>query len=243
MDDVRRARHAAGPRPSKELTSTLTDASILAALAQFHAHRLLAGVQYCLFKDTSNPKNLDDAIAEEREAVAAWDRIVTIAGDVYRDDLAFGVHRVGFPHHWKEELPRLRSGLQALEELRKSLPEKSATTLPAAFKGDPPQIELLPVKPAARGADLAISIKRAGGPPIKAVRLRYRHLTQYEDYRTAEMTADPGTNVYHTSIPGAFITREWDLMYFVEVIGDNGIGTIAPDLDREAPYRIVPVVR
>ncbi|MBS1829386.1 MAG: hypothetical protein JST93_29055, partial [Acidobacteria bacterium] len=61
---------------SKEAQTILTDLRILAALAQFHSARLLVN---------------------EPQAVEAWRNIVKAAGDVYSPDLAFGVHRVGFP--------------------------------------------------------------------------------------------------------------------------------------------------
>ena len=78
--------------------------------------------------------------------------------------------------------------------------------------------------------------------PIRSVRLRYRHLTQYEDYQSAAMTAGrDGT--FTARIPGAFVTRDWDVMYFVEVISRDGAGRNYPDLDKETPYVIVPVRR
>jgi len=75
------------------------------------------------------------------------------------------------------------------------------------------------------------------------VQLRYRHLTQYEDYQTVEMRPNGGTGAFRATIPGEFITTEWDVMYFVEVIGQNGVGRNYPDLERETPYVIVPVER
>src|ERR1017187_1929941 len=92
---------------------------ILVWLARSYAHRLHAGVSYCLFQETGGLFSLDDAIAREKQAAPAWERIVAAAGDVYRDDLAFGVERVGFPRHWKQELPRLTAGVRALEKLRR----------------------------------------------------------------------------------------------------------------------------
>ena len=85
---------------------------------------------------------------------------------------------------------------------------------------------------------------KAGDPSgIRSVHLRYRHLTQYEDYRNAPMIRDPAAGVYRARIPGGFITREWDFMYFIEAIDDAGNGAIPPDLKREAPYRVVRVAR
>jgi hypothetical protein len=80
------------------------------------------------------------------------------------------------------------------------------------------------------------------GVPVRSVTLRYRHLTQYENYQSIAMTAgENGT--FSASIPGTFITREWDVIYFAEVITKEGAGRNYPDLDRETPYVIVPVRR
>lgn len=49
--------------------------------------------------------------------------------------------------------------------------------------------------------------------------------------------------MYTATIPAAFIDAKWDLMYCVEVVGNNGAGRMYPDLERETPYVIVPVKR
>lgn len=38
------------------------------------------------------------------------------------------------------------------------------------------------------------------------------------------------------SIPGTFITPQWDMMYYLELIDRNGKGRIFPDLNVETPY-------
>ena len=66
---------------------------------------------------------------------------------------------------------------------------------------------------------------RADDPSgVKWVRLRYRHVTQFEDYQTAEMTKDSSSGLYSAVIPGDFIVSRWDLMYFVEVMDSRGNG-------------------
>jgi hypothetical protein len=315
------ARLAAGSQANKELVSTLTDASILGWLARFHAHRLNAGVSYSLYTKTGDLFSLDDAIVAEKQAVAAWDQMVAAAGEVYSFDLAFGVQRVGFPRHWKEEAARLHASLTRLGPspaarpagivsipVRRIAPGQplivratiaSATeatkarvrvvtasgesyvypmamTGPAMFQAkipgaaapgrlqysieanepsgqtesvnvlvtadrEAPKVQLLPVSTATPGADLEISAKAEDSSGVKVLRLRYRHVTQYEDYQSAAMTFDAAGGVYRARIPGAFVQPEWDLMYFVEAIDTAGNGCITPDLEREAPYRIVPV--
>jgi hypothetical protein len=78
---------------------------------------------------------------------------------------------------------------------------------------------------------------------IQWVRLRYRHLTQFEDYESLDMKLNPATGLYQGTIPGEFITSEWDLMYFVEAVDTQGNGCTIPDLEIEMPYAIVELKR
>ena len=78
---------------------------------------------------------------------------------------------------------------------------------------------------------------------MKWIRLRYRHVNQKEDYRSAEMTLDTRAGVYTASIPDSFIDPQWDLMYFVEIVDRKGNGRIYPDLETETPYKVVGVKR
>ena len=57
------------------------------------------------------------------------------------------------------------------------------------------------------------------------------------------MVWDPQGDVYTAAIPGSFIVPEWDLMYFIEVIDQNGQCWKVPDLELEMPYVIVPIER
>jgi hypothetical protein len=73
--------------------------------------------------------------------------------------------------------------------------------------------------------------------------LRYRHLNQKEDYETLVMRREGTTGIYGASIPGSFITTQWNLMFYVEVVDNHGTGRIYPDLEHETPYVIEPVRR
>ncbi len=70
------------------------------------------------------------------------------------------------------------------------------------------------------------------------MRLRYRRLTQYEDYQAAEMSLDVKTGLYVAQIPGGFITPEWDLMYYLEALAGDG-GSLWPSWEEGPPYVVV----
>jgi len=238
------AEKAIGSRSSNEFVSTATDLKILAGLARYYSARLPAAVAYNVYKDSGDTAAFDEAIAGEKRALAAWREIVAAAGDVYSDHLSFGAHAVGFRRHWKEELGLLEQDVAALETERAKLESRPLGKLALRDpNAKPPVVSLPPPSVAESGRDLLIAARAAVPAEVKWMRLRYRHLTQYEDYRTAEMTLDSKTGSYTAAIPAAFIDPKWDLIYFVEVVGKNGAGRMYPDLEREMPYVIVAVKR
>jgi hypothetical protein len=238
------ARAEVASPKSPEATTTLTDLRILAWLARFHAARLNGAVDFNLYRETKAAAALDRAIEQERTATEAWRKIVSAAGDVYNPDLAFGVHRVGFPRHWKDELQNLEAGLAKLTAERRSMQASALPALHPVPAGEPPKVRLIPPPAKARpGEDLAVSAQATSPAGIRTLRLRYRHLTQVEDYATVEMKPDATGKTYTATIPGSFIVPKWDLMYFVEAVDRKGNGRNYPDLEIEAPYVIVPVAR
>ncbi len=239
LNCVREAESAGAA--GNEARSTIADLRILASLAKYYAARLPAAVSYNIFRETGDWAAFDTAIARERDAVAAWSGMVTAAGDVYSKDLAFGVHRVGFPRHWSEELGKLQQGLEQLIKQRSEGPAAQPKPAAQAPQAEPPRVQLEPPGTARAGQDLRIAARVQSARGIASVRLRYRHLTQFEDYQTVEMAPENG--LYAARIPGAFITPEWDLVYFVEAIDAQGNGRNYPDLETSAPYVIVPVSR
>jgi hypothetical protein len=250
LTHAHQAEQAASGKTGNELLSTLTDVKILARLAEYHAWRLRAGVNYNLYKQSGDLFAFDDAIADEKNAIAAWEQLVQAAGDVYSNNLAFGVHAVGFPRHWSEELIALWRGLAQLETERRDAhldpqnPRPRIAQVPArvgnmmGFK-----IALPPPPKAKAGEDLPITARAEAPTSLKSIRLRYRHLTQYEDYETEDMHLDPTTGLYTARIPGAFIIPKWDLIYYIEAIAKDGNGHVYPDFDQETPYVIVTVRR
>jgi hypothetical protein len=238
------AEKAIGSKRGNEFLSTATDLKILAGLAQYYAARLPAAVDYNIFKQSANTTAFDRAIAGEKRAVDAWRGIVAAAGDVYNDHLPFGARSVGFRQHWKEELALLEQDFAALEaERAKAEAKPGPVPAPRDPNLKPPVAALTPAVAADPGRDLRITAKVTAPEGVKWVRLRYRHLNQYEDYQTAEMTLDAKTGLYAGAIPAAFIDPKWDLMYFVEAVGNNGAGRMYPDLERETPYVVVAVKR
>jgi hypothetical protein len=235
----------AGRQNGNEFQSIVTDLKILAGLARYHSYRLLAGVCYNLYKQSGSLASFDDAISRERQALTAWKEIVDAAGDVYSENLAFGPHAVGFSRHWKEEYQLLSKDFENLLAGRRKAVGTQAAGKPVKMaSGDPQASVHLTSAPAAEpGRDFLVSAKVAAPAGVKWLRLRYRHVTQFEDYQSAEMTLDPKSGLYSARIPAAFLTPNWDLMYFVELLDNNGRGRMYPDLEVETPYVFVRLKR
>src|SRR5205085_9263295 len=121
---VKEAQNAIGDHSGNEFKSTVADLKILAGLARYHSWRLLAGVSYNLYKQSGDVAALDDAIASEKRALDSWKSMVDAAGDIYSDDLAFGVHQVGFSRHWKEEYGLLLRDFEQLTKERENAQSK-----------------------------------------------------------------------------------------------------------------------
>ncbi len=234
---------------AREFRATTTDLRILASLARYHAARMKAAVWYHIYLQTKARFALNRCVAGESRAAEQWKQIIESAGDVYPETIKFGVHRVGFPWHWKEELARLEAGLNKLRTLpseeildkgkRQRVVRRMAATAPAR----PLSINVARVPIANAGKDLSVAATVQGESELQWIRLRYRHLTQFEDYKSVGMRLEPTTGTYVGIIPGSFIVPEWDLMYFVEAVAKSGAGRMVPDLEQEMPYVIVPVNR
>jgi hypothetical protein len=136
-----------------------------------------------------------------------------------------------------------------LEEARQKAQPRTAGSAPvpasrrAPDETQPPQVDLERVGAARPDRSVRVTAKVQDSSGVKWVRLRYRHVTQFEDYRTAEMEYDSQTGLWSGTIPGEFVVPQWDLMYFVEAVDTQGNGRMYPDMDVETPYVIVTLNR
>jgi hypothetical protein len=108
---------------------------------------------------------------------------------------------------------------------------------------DPPSATIDRVTTAKVGLPIKINATVRDPSGINWVRLRYRHVTQYEDYRSVDMKYDETTGKFKAEIPGDFVINQWDLMYFIECMDDVGNGRMYPDLEEEMPYIIIRLKR
>ncbi|MBW8039992.1 MAG: hypothetical protein FVQ85_08345 [Planctomycetes bacterium] len=327
------AERRIGRHRNKEFDSTIVDLKILAYLALYHSHRAKAGFSYALFKHSKDLNALDDAIGHEGQAIEAWEKIAEAAGDVYNDNLMMGRERSGLSGHWKDELAKLKQGLNKLIDqrdksasavtkdqlsiahvpirriapankllIRATVTSKApVTSLRLAYrnaKNDYKYLSMERTEPflyrakipkkhvkkglnyyieaadkrrrLARTKSIEVIVTKDNKPPllkhkpitnapaakplivtadvddpsgVKWVRLRYRSVSQYQDYKTLNMRQTRKKGHYEVVVPGKDIPAKWDFMYLFEVMDEKGNGKIYPDLETEAPYIVVKLQR
>lgn len=247
---INEAEKASGKNPSKEFLSTITDLKILSNLSLYHARRIPAAVNYCLFVRTNDVAALDAAIAGERQAIEVWRQIVAVANGVYTDDLKMGVCVADLCGSWKDELASLEKDLTNLKQ--KSQNFHAAGTIKTAphYKqaadvsyNDLFQISHQPVTSLPVGKSLEVKLKVSAPAGVKWVHLRYRSVKQHLEYQTLLMEATEENDTYKAIVPSGQIDPKWDFMYLFEVMDNNGNGRIYPDLNKETPYIFVKLIR
>jgi hypothetical protein len=245
---IAEAEKKIGPRRNKEFDSTMVDLKMLASLACFHSQRILAAVSYRLFDRSKDPAVLDDAIAYERGAIAAWQRLVDAADGVYAAELTFGVRSRSLAGHWRDDLPMLQRSLEALETQRKNFAGGTPFTPSprcAALTNNitAPVISHQPILAAPAGKPLTIRAKVTSPSGVKWVQVRYRYVDQTRDYETLIMTPTGTNDEYEAVIPGDKINPRFDFMYFIEAMDNQRQGVMYPDFNRQSPYFIVHLNR
>lgn len=251
------AEKVIGTKANREFNSTIVDLKILSSLALYHSRRIPAAIYFCIYKRTNNPAALDSAITHERNAIAAWRQIVAAAGDVYADNLKFGLDKVLFEGirveltgHWKDELVMLESDLDSLE--KESAANKAIRPLkpvpsykPAADADNSRYFTVIhkPVLTAPVGKPIPITVKVTAPAGIKWVRLQFRSVNQYLDYSMLPMKPAGTKDTYEVTIPADKYDPKWNLMYLIEMMDNNDRGFIFPDLNKQTPYIITHLIR
>lgn len=242
LASVRAAEASLGGKRSNEFDSTITDLKISAQLARFHARRAFAAVHFNLFKRLQSPAELRAAAREERAALAAWRELVTAAGDRYHFDLAMGARNFSLCGHWRDELVKLEAALKELEAqagFSDSASQEKVWQPATGGDREPPRVEHERVRTPRPGQPLRIVARVTDPSGVQSARLRYRHVTQFEDYATLDLQPSDQPNVFTATVPGDFLVPQWDFMYFLEVTDKAGNGANWLDLTKEMPYVIV----
>jgi len=107
----------------------------------------------------------------------------------------------------------------------------------------PPLVLHSPITSASAGEPLRIVAEVRDLSGVKWVRLRYRSVTQFQDFHALEMLPTDEDGEYQAVVPGEHLDPKWDFMYLIEAMDNSGNGNIYPDLEKETPYIIVRLQR
>jgi hypothetical protein len=86
---------------------------------------------------------------------------------------------------------------------------------------------------------IAVDVEDPSG--VKWVRLRYRGLSEHQDFQVLNMLPTGQGSEYEATILGENIDPHFDMMYFIEVMDNVGNGKIYPNLYKETPYTVVKI--
>ena len=108
---------------------------------------------------------------------------------------------------------------------------------------EPPAVQFTPVTSAPALTPLRITAEVRDPSGVKWVRLRYRGLTQHQDFQTLAMLPGDKPNQFEAVVPASDVDPKFDFMYFIEAMDNAGNARIYPDLAKETPYIVVEVSR
>ena len=248
INKVAEAEKSIGTISNKEFNSTVVDLKMLSYLALYHSCRIPAAVSYCLFLRTQDLSALDQAIVHEQKAIKAWQQLVNAAGDYYPDRILIGKNPLS--GHWKDELVFLTMGLEKLKEQKANFkptgPVKTSPQYMPASEGSNCNYYMInhnPVKYATARLPITIKIQITSPAGLKWVRLQYRAMNQYNDFEMLPMNPTGEKDTFEVTIPADRIDTNYNLMYLVEMMDNEGRGFIYPDFNNETPYEIVELNR
>jgi hypothetical protein len=107
----------------------------------------------------------------------------------------------------------------------------------------PPTVSHEPIRSAPAGQPLTVTAQVYDPSGMAWVRLRYRSVTQFQDYSTLEMRPTGRADEYQATVPAEHLDPQWDWTYLIEAMDACGNGAIYPDLEVETPYIVVRLER
>jgi len=112
---VARADATLSPGENKEYAANRIDLMVLALLARYHSHKILAGANLTLFYASGDEAALQSAESHAAAGLEIWEQLVRLTDGVYYPHMIFGPQDVG---HWKDNLVFVRYDVERLKEVR-----------------------------------------------------------------------------------------------------------------------------
>lgn len=227
------------------------DTRMLIQIGQFFANKFRAALSYALSERTGDTDQLERALDLYKLAREHWVKLAAIAQEHYKPDIAFG-YTQPVRGHWADRLPAIDADIQAMEQqLQAARSDASRTVdnakLQAALKvlaASPADRRQLYVHQAptqfTKGEKLGVQLELPGASDGLKVVLHYRHANQSEHYVATEMKRD-GVS-FAAEIPAAYTKSPFGIIYFFEVVENDGGARHYPGLNEDIsnqPYYFV----
>ena len=230
-----------------EARGAVLDINLILTMLRYHTHKLLAAMNLSCFEQFGDAAKLPAAIQELEIAIDYWKSICEQATGKYHGRLTFGVggfvQRDGF---WTDYLPELEADMAKLRELSALNPADAAVPCAAhpAQIAPLPWVDDVPEEHKA-GEPLTVTLWTDAATLLRnGVRLRYRHTNMLEGAFTAMSMTKTAGGPWEATIPGEYLTSEWDLLIYFDAINAYGDGLIYPGLwhpQEDQPYYIVRI--
>ena len=216
--------------------STLDVARIDPAIAHIPVRRLAPG--------------LDLKLRATVAGSAPINNVRVYSGDTHRGFTIVELHGAGQLYQTTIPASNLTSGMSYFLEAIDS--SGRASTFPEAGSSQPiqvlvtsdnqpPTLQHTPVRSVEALHPLHITARVEDPSGVSWVHLRYRGVSQHQDFHVLNMLPTGSGDEYEATVPGSDIDPQFDFMYLFEVMDNAGNGKIYPDIAKETPYIIVKV--
>ena len=213
-------------------------------LARFYAGKMRAAVLLAWFERSGDRRLLDAAVAAYGQARDGWASTANATKDAYQKDLTFGRGRQQ-RGQWADRLPDIETDIAALKLAKGpagAAPGRKTDDLLALAQKRIVRL-LIPLAHAPgerfpRGRALEIAAQ-GSVPAGSAVKLRFRHAHQAEEWQEAPMTGAGGG--FRAPIPAGYTETLYPITYYFEVQTPGGEATLSPALGEnlnQMPYHV-----
>jgi hypothetical protein len=171
-------------------------------------------------------------------------------GDAHRGYTVTELQGDGSLYHGTIPASKLAAGMSYFLQATDS--SGSVSTFPEEARADPisvtvtgddqpPTLHHTPILSAEQLKPLHITAHVDDPSGVKWVHLRYRGVSEFQDFKELDMLPTGNSNEYEATIPANDLDPHFDLMYLFEVMDNVGNGKIYPDMAKETPYIVVNV--
>lgn len=237
---LERAESSADLMRNAEYRGMQLDLRMSADLADYHADRLEALTNLCLFGRTRDIRRHQRVVLLLRQAHLHWGNLAERAKSVYHSDLRFGLSGRGQSGHWEDRKAFLEDELRQVESQYDGPPEDGEPELLPGEQGLPDLPAIVFDPPAHAVADQPFSVRLRVSPPhsVKEVVCHYRKALQTLPFLQVPMNSSNGLD-FETVLPADAVSARWDLMLFFELRLSGGEARRWPDWRIQTPYFVV----